>query len=297
MEDTVSSVTVDETAGPPVSISRLLEIDGLIDSTTVFEPLRGGRSNRLWKFTRDGRDLVCKLYTNRTTQLFPNDPKAERLALQHVLGQDIGPNPVTVIGGKGGTALVYEFVKGHRWWDDTGAVGDLLARLHAIPPPMGLRTIPMGSSEIVGVGQRMLTDCSGLDAEQLSDLRPEPRDAPGAVQTFLHGDVVPGNLIVSPHGFRLIDWQCAAQGDPVEDIAIFLSPAMHALYGSAPLSEESRDLFLGATGDPDLADRYHTLAPAFHWRMAAYCLWRSTKGEADYLAGFRLEREMLESLR
>ena len=34
---------------------------------------------------------------------------------------------------------------------------------------------------------------------------------------------------------RLIDWQCPALGDPAEDIACFLSPAMQVIYGAGPL--------------------------------------------------------------
>jgi len=281
---------------PPAPVIRALRDRGLAGGPTAFEPLEGGRSNHLWKFADNGRDLVCKLYTDRATPLFPNDPDAEWLALEQVSGKDLGPRPVTTVNAGSDIALVYESIEGRRWRSDIAAVGALLARLHAIPPPDGLRVIPAGGKAIVDVGQKTLSGCHGTDALRLLDLRPEPPDVPVVPQAFLHGDVVPENLVDGRHGLRLIDWQCPARGDPAEDLAVFLSPAMQALYGGAPLSEAEKDHFLDASGDPALAERYRALAPAFHWRMAAYCLWRSMRGEADYLTGFRLETELLETL-
>ena len=282
--------------GPPVPVTRALNACGLADGSTRFEPLRGGRSNLLWKFSSNGRSLVCKLYTNRSTPLFPNDPDAEELALRHVSGKALGPEFVTTVKAGGRTVLVYEFVDGERWRSDAAAVGALLARLHAVPPPGGLRTITAEVGGILGLGDWMLSGCGGPDAQRLADLRPRTPDVPAVPPVFLHGDVVPENLVDSPHGLRLIDWQCPACGDPAEDLAMFLSPAMQTLYGGAPLSSADRIRFLDALDDPALAERFAALAPSFHWRMAAYCLWQSVRGETDYLVGFRVESEMLESL-
>ena len=278
---------------PPAPVTRALNACGLVDRSTKFEPLRGGRSNLLWKFSSDGRSLVCKLYTSRSTPLFPNDPASEALALRQISGKALGPELVTTVNAGGRTALVYEFVEGGRWRGDAVAAGALLARLHAVRPPDGLRTILAGARAILGIGDRMLSDCDGPDAQRLADLRPEMPDVPAVPQVFLHGDVVPENLVDSPDGLRLIDWQCPACGDPAEDVAMFLSPAMQALYGSAPLSDAEKCRFLDALGDPALAERFNALAPSFHWRMAAYCLWQSARGETDYLAGFRLESAAL----
>ncbi len=281
---------------PPAPVTHALQARGLANASTIYEPLRGGRSNHLWKFASNGRNLVCKLYTNRTTPLFPNDPNAEQLALKHVSGKGLGPEPVMTVNAGNRIALIYEFIEGQRWQRNATAVGALLARLHAVPPPSGLRRIPAGGREIVGSGQRMLSDYDGPDVQRLLILQPEPPDVPAAPLAFLHGDVVPENLVDGPHGLRLIDWQCPAIGDPTEDLAMFLSPAMQTLYGGAPLAEASRTRFLDALGNPIIAERYHALAPAFHWRMAAYCLWQSMQGEADYLIGFSLECDLLEEL-
>ncbi len=281
---------------PPVSIIQALRTRGLTDGTSKFEPLKGGRSNFLWRLSVNGQQLVVKLYSNRATDLFPNDPDAEMLALKHVLGAGLGPVPVAALQVGELSALIYEFIEGRRWRSDVTAVSALLAHLHAIPPPDGLRTIPAGGQAILDTGNRMLAECDGPDVRRLINLRPQPPEVPEVRRAFLHGDVVPDNLVDGPLGLRLIDWQCPACGDPAEDLAVFLSPAMQVLYGVAPLSGAGKRQFLDAFGDPALSERYNMLAAAFHWRMAAYCLWKSERGETDYAAGFRLECDLLETM-
>ena len=45
------------------------------------------------------------------------------------------------------------------------------------------------------------------------------RDA--GVLVPIHGDPVPGNVLVAPHGIVLIDWDFAGMGDPAWDLAYF----------------------------------------------------------------------------
>jgi hypothetical protein len=35
--------------------------------------------------------------------------------------------------------------------------------------------------------------------------------------------------------------------------------------------------------------RYNALRPLFHWRMAAYCLWRAARGDIGYAQAAALE--------
>ena len=53
--------------------------------------------------------------------------------------------------------------------------------------------------------------------------------APVGHPCLIHGDTVPNNFIQSVDALVLIDWQCPALGDPVLDLAIFLSPAMQQI--------------------------------------------------------------------
>ena len=73
--------------------------------------------------------------------------------------------------------------------------------------------------------------------------------------------------------------------------------------GSTALAEQTRAIlsrcpaeeqrFLSAYGDAETASRYQALAPWFHWRMAAYCLWRASSGATDYLACVSKERRRI----
>ena len=131
----------------------------------------------------------------------------------------------------------------------------------------------------------------------LSDLKPDFPDMQPGAQVFLHGDVVADNIIDTPQGLCLIDWQCPAAGDAAEDLAIFLSPAMQYIYGKRSLSEADEMAFLDAYGDANVTRRYRRLALSFCWRMAAYCLWKKQRGDTDYAVGFQREVARLEALR
>jgi aminoglycoside phosphotransferase (APT) family kinase protein len=94
-------------------------------------------------------------------------------------------------------------------------------------------------------------------------------------RSLVHTDCGPGNLVRARHGLVLIDWQCPGRGDPVEDIACFLSPAMMILYEAAPHSPAARDAFLAAYPDRAAVARYERDGLAWHYRIGGYCVWRA----------------------
>lgn len=81
--------------------------------------------------------------------------------------------------------------------------------------------------------------------------------------------------------------------NPAGGRAIFASPAMQMLYRGALLDEGELEDFLAAYPDPAVSRRFHALRPWHHWRMAAYCLYRSERGQAADDAGLELERAAL----
>jgi aminoglycoside phosphotransferase (APT) family kinase protein len=132
-------------------------------------------------------------------------------------------------------------------------------------------------------------------AKRLSDARPVSAEVPpSAKRALLHGDPVPGNILVTPDGLRLIDWQCPAVGDPVEDLALFLSPAMQLIYRGAPLTRAEGDAFTAAYADPQVQDRLNAMQPWHHWAMAAYCAWKAARGAQRYAQAMELELAALE---
>jgi len=266
-----------------------LKLTGEID----WSPLFGGRTNAAWKGACDGEVFVAKLYSGPARNpLFPNDPKAEAQLLKSLSPSMQSPVFRAQMTTDAGTCNFYDHIPGTTWQSGVAEVAQLMAALHAIPCPEGLRHAPDGSQELHDQTRKILSNCAESDLL----LAAEPKGSVGksGEKTLLHSDIVPGNLIRNDTGLHLIDWQCPATGDPCEDIAIFLSPAMQFLYRGDTLSASEMDTFFAAYGAPKVRARYGSLAPFYHWRMAAYCLWQMQNGRPDYAQGLALELEALQ---
>lgn len=257
---------------PPVLAQLRAMLPDLVAEPAV--PLRGGRCNRLWRIG----SVVAKLYAPGSARpLFPNDPLAEAAALRALAGTGLAPG--LLLAGPGWIA--YRFVPGTPWNRDPRPVAQALAAVHRHPPPPGLRQMPLGDQALMASARAMAHP----------GLPPPPKVPTVAAPTpcLLHGDAVPGNIITGPQGLTLIDWQCPGLGDPAEDLALFLSPAMQQLYRGAPLSPAETAAFLAAYPDADIVARYRLLRPLLHWRIAAHCALRAAEGAADYRAALGLE--------
>lgn len=248
---------------------------GLGEAT--WHPLEGGRSNRVWRCG----DVVVKQYRPETaTPLFPNDLRLEAAALDAFA--PLGIAPLLVAQGDGWIA--WRHVSGRIWQGETG-VASLLWRLSRAPALPGLGLRPMGAREIA--------------AQALSFASPGLPPLPDLVEvvlprpSVLHGDFVPGNILSTATGLCLIDWQCPALGDPVDDLALFLSPAMQWLYRGKTLDPAARQSLLAQLPE-SLAHRYRQLAPVLHWRIAAHCAFRAARGDQGYEMALRLELASLQ---
>ena len=279
------------TGDAPAALKRHWQVAGQVEPDAVWTPLSGGRTNPIWRVDGHDAPLVCKLFLpDAATPLFGNDPAAEWAALRALAGQGIAPEPVASSRTALGDSLLYRHVSGQPWDRDPSAVARLLRHLHDSPPP---RTLPQALPDATGLieqGRAMLAQIGVPDALPSA---PTPKAAlQGAA--FLHGDPIPGNLLQEGTSLTLIDWQCPAIGDPCLDLALFLSPAMQRVNGKVPLSAAKVAAFLAAYDNPQVTRRYHALAPLFHWRMAAYCLWKAHHGDAAYGAATPLELTALE---
>ncbi|MBD3676957.1 MAG: phosphotransferase [Rhodobacteraceae bacterium] len=270
-------------------VAARLVARGLVPGDATWRALPGGRTNRIWRVRGGGIDLVCKCYAgDGASPLFPNDPQAEALALKSLAGTGLAPR-LHALDEEGGACLLYNFLPGDGAATPPEEVARLLRRLHDMPPPNGLRQLASGADAILETGDRALKDCPPDTAARLISLRPAPVDVSEGPSVFLHGDPVPANVVGGADGPALIDWQCPALGDPCEDLAIFLSPAMQVLYGGTPLDPAQSETVLAAYGDAKTTKRYRALALHFHWRMAAHCLWKAARGDADYARAAELE--------
>ncbi|MCK8484487.1 phosphotransferase [Aliiroseovarius sp. S2029] len=269
-------------------LQRIWSDAGVVPEYASWSLLTGGRTNLIWRVDMPDRPpLVCKLFLpNTATPLFANDGTREALALRALSGAEIAPDLVAFQDSTIGETVIYQHIEGRGWSGDVTEVARMMARLHAHTPPDGLPELTVTPAALCADGLGMAP--SGLTAPP-----PVPDELPNARRAFLHGDIVPGNILDTANGLRLIDWQCPALGDPSADIAIFLSPAMQLLYGHRPLNGDEIAQFLSAyrreSNDAQTIARYRALSPLYHWRMAAYCLWKAGRGDQDYARAADLE--------
>ncbi|WP_241484068.1 aminoglycoside phosphotransferase family protein [Ruegeria sp. ANG-R] len=275
---------------PPPGLVALLRTRELIDPAVNFEVLYGGRTNRVWKVLSGKNDAVLKLYcASFQNPLFRNDARLEAECLRALNSSGFVPN-LRATGSFGNDSWVYyDHAPGAPWRDGVECVALLLRKLHQIPVDLDLPDGCNGSDDLDRHARQILASCQSQEQKSLLAMQPQGHIPPLSDQCLIHGDPVAGNILQSPDGLTLIDWQCPALGDPCEDLAMFLSPAMQQLYRGAPLSEADMAQFLAAYDCPKVTERYLTLRPWFAWRMAAYCLWRIENGSPDYAPGYELE--------
>jgi hypothetical protein len=273
-------------------LQRFLVEQGLVGTNINWHSQTGGRTNKVWRLTGD-HDLICKLYLDASTNpLYANTPLAEFECLLSLKGQSVAPDPHGFVETPWGPVLLYHYIDGSVWSRDAEAVAELLARVHGHVPPAGLRVLSGASQDIKAQGLEILSLVQEQNQGELPALCPDIHST-SKPTNLIHTDVVAGNLIVSTDGLRLIDWQCPALGDPVEDVAMFLSPAMHLVYGTGSLAPSEKQAFLLGL-NPSLRERYEKVGKLYHWRMAAYCLWRAEQGQAGYADAATAEMRLLK---
>lgn len=245
-----------------------------------WQPLAGGRTNRVWE--RGG--VVCKLYDrDGDTPLFRNDPRAERLMLQHLAGTGLAPDLLCDRTGDSPPALIYRTVPGQALRRPNAALIQALWRVHSVAAPVGMPMAPSSPNQLLAQSRAMLASLPPAIAADLVGRKPALSKIDNAQPALLHGDPVAANAIARPCGaITLVDWQCPAVGDPVLDLAIVLSPAMQTVYGDGPLTPAETDALLAAYPDPDTVARFQRMAALLHWRMAIYCAWRVAQGDPAY---------------
>ncbi|CUK11992.1 thiamine kinase [Ruegeria denitrificans] len=259
-----------------------------------FQTLYGGRTNQVWKVLDGNGGKVLKLYrSGLRNPLFRNDAELEAQCLTALEPTGFVPRLRTTGQHHNGRWVFYDHAPGSPWQKDPAQVGILLRRLHALDLPIQAPRGCNGSADLDRHGQSILDGCTSVMRLQLDLLKPADLVPPTQHTCLIHGDPVAGNILVAPSGLTLIDWQCPAQGDPCEDLALFLSPAMQHLYRGSALTSAEEDQFLSAYDHVDIVARYKSLRSWYAWRMAAYCLWRVENGAPDYASGLEQERATL----
>lgn len=265
---------------PPPVLRRALQARSLVPANARWWRLKGGRTSRVFLARSRAAARVCKIVPHGAgSPLFPVEPCAEFVSLAALARFGLAPTPHGLIRHGTATCLVYDHTAGRPAGALTPELADLLHALHTRPSRLGrgLRLRPLfvqsaverAASHLISLGWRH----AGL-RRALRAIRTTTSPAP----RILHGDPVPANVLKTANGPSLIDWQCAHLGDPVRDIAIAASPAMHVAYGYAPPDPRTHAAFVDAYPCPATRLRYYTARPALHLQMIGHCLWRLARG-------------------
>lgn len=260
----------------------LQDLLGVVD----LKPLKGGRTNRVW---RSG-DTIIKLYKSGTqTPLFGNSPRDEWTALTCLKGMNIAPIAIEKQTSNFGNILIYKYISGDLGYDDVADAARLLGTVHSIAPPQGLPAVQIGQA-VLSHGWGMIPT-----GHVLQGLKPAPFES--GASRLVHRDPVFSNFVSGPDGLRLVDWQCPGIGDPVEDLAHFISPGMNLLYRGKVMETNEINRFLDNYPKKQVVSRYKSYGQSYHWRMACYCAWQVEKGNASYVPALSAESDFLVNWR
>ncbi|MEN8838647.1 MAG: phosphotransferase [Celeribacter marinus] len=272
------------------SMAIIRHAQSFLEGDISWETLTGGRTNAGWVGRSKTRALVYKLYcVDRGNLLFPNSSAHEWACLAALVGTGLAPEPVARFDTPDGTVVAYEFVVGDTATQITPDIMQAMHRIHMSDAPIGIRAISTSPADILEMGDRFVESLDAQMSKRLRGARPIPRQLTCAPCVFLHGDIVPANVIKTPTGVCFLDWQCPAIGDAVQDIYVALSPVMHRVYGSGALTSDGEQSALNAYPDTDAVARFHDYRPYLAWRMAAYCAWKDARGEGIYADCVELE--------
>jgi aminoglycoside phosphotransferase (APT) family kinase protein len=260
------------------------------------ELLAGGFWNRVYRLRStqlSNLDWVVKQFAEvPANPMFPILPTAEYAALQFLQGWQCAPTPVAFITDSPlGSLLVYEYVKGTHWSGDLEATATLLARVHNIPinafAMSAFRKLPTDVPKLLIHAEEMLRRHDSALSDSLREWRPKvsmQTVSPIHKGVLVHTDCGPGNIVSSPDGLRLIDWQCPGIGDGLQDVLTFVSPAMQVLYGypALTLAQEQHffTVYFSALGEcpmdaRETSERLRSTRSSHHYRFAAYCAMRA----------------------
>jgi aminoglycoside phosphotransferase (APT) family kinase protein len=188
--------------------------------------LPGGSVNRSYQVTTGAGRFVLRLSAGSDAWL-TSDRSVERLMQR--IAASAGLAPRIVAADAADRWLITEYVEGRLWtevqFSDPASIamlGAALQRLHALPTP------EQGHFPLLQILREYVRRLEGGAGELAGYLEParsawRASGADGRPAAILHHDLNAANIIQQPAGVVLIDWECAACGDPLQDVACILS--------------------------------------------------------------------------
>lgn len=180
------------------------------------EPIATGRTSKVYEF---GDGVVVKVPGPDVPETWPAREARQTRAVR-ALGAP-APAVLDLVEIDGRPAIVFERVSGPSMWellrDEPHRAAELGAELGRIHVQILSAGVPLGVGSLV---ERLADNIEHVshfgDAERTAALRAVEALPRGAA--LLHGDLHPGNVLMSDAGPVVIDWFDAAVGHPVADV-------------------------------------------------------------------------------
>ncbi|MBT8087297.1 MAG: phosphotransferase [Gammaproteobacteria bacterium] len=229
-------------------------------------PLHGGLTNRTWRLQQDGREAVIKI--DDAPRSAPYGSRAEEAEMQSAAARAGLANAVLYADSR---VYLTEYASGRVWdgtfFDEEGNLEQLalaLKELHALPPS-GRRFDAAGAARIYA--ERIKAPQASLAGQCIGIVEATPR--PDEV-CFCHNDLVAENIISTP-AIRFLDWEYAADNEPMFDLATIIEH--HAL--DAAQAETLLEVY--AAGNS--AALHARLAAQRRLYLALWWLWLASRAE------------------
>ncbi len=148
--------------------------------------------------------------------------RAEATITKTIHGRHLAaPRVHDVASIDGRPAIVFERIDGISMWqtmhDDPASIHSLADELASIQQTIASSGPPDDLPDLVSRVERKLGQASRLTAEERSEAADRLHRLPRGA-ALLHGDLHPGNVLLSPNGPIVIDWFDACIGHPVADV-------------------------------------------------------------------------------
>ncbi|SDG74588.1 thiamine kinase [Vibrio xiamenensis] len=250
--------------------------------------LTGGLTNRCWKIVlRDGSAYVWRP-TTHITQAFSISRIQEYQILTTIEPSRIGPKPIYI----NGHGLLVEWIEGESLTKGLSFESLLksLVRVHSFPTAR----IPIAPFNYTArVDHYWIRLESRYKSEAYQAIYHKWRQAPSLVPvdlTLCHFDLAGYNMVDTPLGHRIIDWEYASIADPRLDLALCIDIAEESPYEAVARYCQLRNLI---EVDDWIAGvqawQPRATMMALLWYLLAHQLW----GDEQYLSQ---AQQLLEGL-